>query len=405
MSNNILKGLKVVELGTHVAIPYFTRVLGDWGAEVVKIEPPRGESYRHIGKLFRMPHEEENNVMYIPYNINKKSLCMNLKNQEGMEVLEKLLEDADIFATNTRSAALEKMGLSFEKLKEKYPQLIIVHLNGFGKKGEEKNRPGFDLASFWCRGGAISEWTNKGERPFKPFFGFGDAITSSQLLSGALGALYNREKTGKGDLIDVSLYSAGLWTNVGGVVRGQHQFGQTFPQSRMEPLFALDNFYKTKDGKYILICEELWEKKCDAYFDLLGKPELKGNPDYCTLMGTYQRLPEMVELFDKGFAEITSQELVEMLTKIDTVFEFITSPEELYKDKQAWDNDYLREVETPGGNKFIIPTNPVSFESQGMADCNGAPLLGEDSIEILKGLGYSDEQIELLIKDKTVLSR
>ena len=400
-----MNGLKVVELGTHVAIPYFTRALGDWGAEVIKIEPPKGESYRHIGRLFRMPYEEDNNIMYIPYNVNKKSLCMNLKNQEGMEVLDKLLEEADIFATNTRPAALEKMGLSFELLKEKYPRLIIVHLNGYGQKGAEKNRPGFDLATFWCRGGAIGEWTNKEDRPFKPFYGFGDAIASTQLLSGALAALFNREKTGKGDLVHVSLYSAGLWTNVGGVLRGQPQFNQKFPMSRMKPLLPLDNFYKTKDGKYIMISEEFWEKKCDSYFDILGKPELKGNPDYCTLAGAFKRLPEMVEIFDKGFAKITSQELTEMLTKIDTVFEFITFPEELYQDKQAWDNNFLREVQSPNGNKFTIPANPVFFDSQETADCNTAPLLGEHSIDVLKNLGYPDEKIELLIKNKTVITK
>lgn len=405
MSNNILEGLKVVELGTHVAIPYCTRLLADWGAEVVKIEPPRGESYRHIGRLFRLPTDEENTVMFAPYNVNKKSLCLDLKAEESKEILFKLLENADVFATNTRTKALEKMGIGLETLKEKFPRLIVVHLNGFGDKGPEKDRPGFDMASFWCRSGVIREWTNKEDGPFKPFYGYGDAVTSSQLVMGILGALYNREKSGKGDVIHVSLFATGLWTNVGGIVRSQPQFGQAFPLSRYEPLLPLDNFYKTSDGRYIMISEEFWEQKCDYYFDLIGKPELKGDPSYCTLMGSIINIEEMVRLFEEEFAKIDSSVFVELFTRINTVFEFIANPAEVYKDEQAWANGFLREVETVGGTKFVIPNSPISFESQGPADSNYAPLLGQHSAEILKALGYTDEQVKVLVEKQSIIAK
>lgn len=405
MSNNIFKGLKVVELGTHVAIPYLTRTLSDMGAEVIKIEPPRGESYRHIGRLFHMPFDEGNNVMYTPYNVNKKSLCLNLKNEESKEVLFKLLEDADVFATNTRANALESLGLGLEALKEKFPKLVIVHLNGFGEKGAEKDRPGYDSAAFWCRSGAVGEWSFVEDRPVKPFYGFGDAITSYQLLIGTLSALYNRNVTGKGDVVHVSLFAAGLWTNVAGVMRGQPEYGHSFPKSRYQPILPTDNFFKTMDGKWILISEEHWEQKCDAYFDIMNKPELKGNPDYCTLAGAFQRLDEFTRMFEVEFAKIDSKDLVEMLNRIDTVYEFVTYPEELYKDKQAWDNDFLCEVKTPNGNKIVIPTNPVRYDSQGLPDAGQAPLLGQHSVEILKELGYNSEQVEKMIENKSIIAK
>ena len=159
MSNNILEGLKVVELGTHVAIPYCTRLLADWGAEVVKIEPPRGESYRHIGRLFRLPTDEENTVMFAPYNVNKKSLCLDLKAEESKEILFKLLENADVFATNTRTKALEKMGIGLETLKEKFPRLIVVHLNGFGDRDPRRTVP----ALTWRPSGAAPASSGSGQ--------------------------------------------------------------------------------------------------------------------------------------------------------------------------------------------------------------------------------------------------
>lgn len=405
MSNNILEGIKVVELGTHVAIPYCTRTLADWGADVIKIEPPRGESYRNIGRLFRLPFEEENNVMYTPYNVNKKNICLNLKNEESVEILYKLLEDADVFATNTRPKALENMGLNLDTIKEKFPRLIVVHLNGFGEDGPEKDRPGFDAAAFWCRAGAIGEWTNAEDRPFKPFYGYGDSVTSYQLLAGVLSALYNRERTGKGDVVKISLFATGLWTNATGIIRSQPQFGMEFPRSRFDPLLPLDNFYKSKDGRWFLVSEEHWEQKCNDYFDFLGKPEMKGDESYCTLMGSIINVEEMVHMYDEEFAKKDSSELAEFFVKIDSVFEFVAKPEEVYKDEQAWANGFLQEVETPGGMKFVIPTNPIRFNSQDAPDCRPAPMLGQHSVEILKKHGYSDEQINALIEKKSILAK
>lgn len=405
MSNNIMEGIKVVELGTHVAIPYCTRVLADWGAEVIKIEPPRGESYRSIGRLFRLPFDEENNVMYTPYNVNKKNICLNLKNEESVEVLYKLLEDADVFATNTRPKALANMGLDLDTIKEKFPRLIVVHLNGFGEKGPEKDRPGFDAAAYWCRAGAVREWTNVEDRPFKPFYGYGDSVTSYQLLAGVLSALYNRERTGKGDVVKVSLFATGLWTNATGIIRSQPQFGQEFPISRFAPLLPLDNFYKSKDGKWFLVSEEHWEEKCNEYFDFLGKPEMKGDESYCTLMGSIINTEEMVHMYDEEFAKKDSSELRDFFVRIDSVFEFVANPADVYKDEQAWANDFLQEVETVGGTKFVIPTNPIRFNSQDKPDCRPAPMLGQHSVEILKKHGYTDEQIQEMIERKSVLAK
>lgn len=405
MSKTVLSGLKVVEIGTHVAVPYFARVLADWGAEVVKIEPPQGEAYRHIGEMFRLPTQERNNPIFVPYNLNKKSLCLDLKKSEGQEVVHRLLSEADVLAMNARPQALDRLGLNLESLRARYPRLIVAHLNGFGPRGDEKDRPGFDSAAFWCRSGVIGEWMNAGDRPFKPFYGFGDAVASSQLLAGVLAALYTRERTGLGDTVHVSLFHAGLWTNVAGILRGNPQFGKEFPQPRTNPITPMDTFYRTKDGKWVLIAETAYDRKSGAYFDLIGRPELKDDPDYCTWAGAFERLAEMVAIFDEGFAKVTSDEVAAMLDRIDTVYEFARVPSDVVTDRQAWANDFLTEVQTPDGEPFVIPTNPVVFDSQGAADYGPAPLLGENSQEVLRSLGYSEADIRELLDGGSVVGR
>jgi len=402
MSNNILKGLKVVEMGTHVAIPYCARELADMGAEVIKVEPPRGESYRTMGRLFHLPFKENDNHVFTPYNVNKKSLCLNLKNEESKTALLKLLENADIFLTNTREMALEKLGIGFNTLKEMYPNLIIGSVNGFGTKGSGKDRPGYDATSFWSPSGALQEWAYEGSKVIKPFYGFGDSVAAAQLTAGILSALYAREKTGKGDVVRVSLLATGLWQNVCGLLR--YQNGQAFPKSYYDPILPLDNFYQTKDGKWFLSSEEHWDLRCKAYFDLFGTPELIDDPNWNSIQAYITNIPEKVRYFEEHIAQVTSDELIEALSKVDAVFEFLTDTADVCGNEQAWANDFLRKTKTAAGTELTIANIPISYDSQGYVDeCTPAPLLGQHTAEILKEIGYSDEEIKAMIENQSIL--
>ncbi len=404
MSNSIMKGIRVVELGTHVAIPYCARELADMGAEVIKIEPPKGESYRTMGMLFQLPFAEDNNFVFTPYNVNKKSLCLDLKTEGGKEALLKLLDTADVFLTNTREMALEKLGIGFETLKARFPGLVIGSVNGYGTKGPEKDRPGYDASSFWSPCGAIQEWGTKGSKAFKPFYGFGDTIAAAQLTAGIMTAMYAREKSGKGDVVRVSLLATGLWNNVCGMLR--YQAGHKFPKSFNDPIVPLDNFYLTKDGKWFLSSEEHWDLRCKAYFDLFGTPELMDDPNWNSMKGYITNIPEKAKYFEEHIAQVTSEEITAALTKVDAVFEFLAETDTVCDNKQAWANDFLRKTKTVAGTELTIANIPISFDSQGIIDeCTPAPKLGQDSVEVLKGLGYSEDQIKALVDSKSVIAK
>lgn len=404
MSNTIMQGLRVIEMGTHVAIPYCARELADMGAEVIKIEPPRGESYRTMGRLFHLPFAEDNNYVFTPYNVNKKSVCLNLKNEDGRDAFLKLLETADVFLTNTREMALEKLGVGFDTLKERFPKLIIGSVNGFGTKGAGKDRPGYDATSFWSPSGAIQEWGFRDSKIMKPFYGFGDAVAASHLSTGIASALYAREKSGKGEVVRVSLLATGLWNNVCGLLR--YQAGHKFPKSYYEPVLPLDNFYLTKDGKWFLSSEERWDLRCKAYFDLFGTPELIDDPNWNSLKGYMTDIPGKAKFFEEHIAQVTSAELTEALRKVDAVFEFLTETEDVCNNEQAWENEFLRKTTTAAGTDLTITNIPISFESRGYIDgLAPAPLLGQDTVTVLQSLGYSDEHITAMVENQSILAK
>jgi crotonobetainyl-CoA:carnitine CoA-transferase CaiB-like acyl-CoA transferase len=404
MGYGILRGVRVVELGALVAVPYASRALADMGAEVIKVETLQGEIYRgKAGMLFGLPNAPRHDYIFTPYNVNKQSLSLNLKSETGREVFRKLLAGADVFMTNNREAALERLGLGLDELREEFPGMIIAAVSGFGTKGAEKDRGGYDATSFWSPAGPIQEWTPADSRVFKPFYGFGDSITAAHLTAAIMAALYHRERTGRGDFIRVSLLGTGLWTNIGGIMR--YQAGQEFPKDFYEPPMPLDNFYKTKDGKWFITSEENWDTRCHAYFDLFGTPELAEDEEWTTQKGYLDPATrkQKAKFFEEHIAQVTSEEIAAKLTPAGCIFEFLYETNEVIGNQQAWDNDYLRYVETQDGTKLVISNLPCEHaEHPRIEEATPAPLLGEHSLQILTSLGYGEAEVNKLVASGVV---
>jgi len=191
-----LEGVKVVDLTTFLAAPTCARVLGEWGADVIKVEAGKGDPGRTQGAVFGMPYTDDENLGFDMSNMNKRFMTINLKNPKGMEVMDKLLKDADVFITNIRSKSLKKLGLDYETVSEKYPQVIWTQCLGYGEKGPEKDSAGFDVTCYMARGGVYGTTVNKGSAPMIPTNGFGDFQVSLCLASGICAALFNRNRTG-----------------------------------------------------------------------------------------------------------------------------------------------------------------------------------------------------------------
>jgi len=403
--NKPLEGLRVIELGTHVAIPKAARMMADWGAEVIKVEPPSGEPWRTIGRVWAMPYTVDNNPVFQSENANKKSVCINLKTAEGKEAMMKLLATADIFMTNTRPEPLEKLGFDYESLREKLPKIIYAHFSGFGQKGKDKDRAGFDVAAFWARGGMPVEWTLEGNTPFKPHAGFGDGTVASIILAGILAALYRREKTGLGEQLQTSLFAASLWYNSTGVAMGQPQYGHKYPKTRVQQATPLAPLYQTKDGDWILISEANWDGRIAGILEMFHLEQYIGNPKFMTIEAARKNQKELIALFDEAFANMSTEEVLAGLSALDVVHEKLANPRDLYQDEQAWANGYLYNLKLENGSEVVLPANPIQFSSMGPAEFNLAPQLGQDSADILKSLGYSEVQIAEMAASKAIATK
>lgn len=387
-----LKGIRVVELGTHVAVPKVARMMADFGADVVKVEPPRGEAWRTMGPAYNMPATPDDNPIFQVENMNKKSIALDLKSERDREIMLDLLKNADVFVTNTRDKALEKLGFDYGTIREACPKLIYLHFGAYGPKGPEKDSPGFDLASFWAKSGTMIEWTLASQEPFAPKPGVADTASGSLALNGVLAALFDRERTGKGSYVECSLLSSALWCNSIGLLRGQPRYGLHFPMEiATDPLVPP---YQTKDGHWVFAASPSWADLYPKVFKLIGLGDRIGDPMLHERDAAREHYAEVCGMIADAWVKFTADEILKLFTDNDIVCAKILGPNDMYSDEQAWANDYLAHITLDNGEDLVVPRIPVRFGGEELPTLEKASQLNADAEEVLKGIGYSDERIK-----------
>ncbi len=396
-----LEGVKVLELATFVAAPTCARALADWGAEVIKAESLSGDPIRFIGGNTKFPTLPEENPNFDLGNIGKKSIALNLKDEKGMAVLHKLLAISDIFITNNRTKALEKMGLSYEQLKEKYPSLIFAQVLGYGEKGPLKDKPGFDFTAYYARGGITGTLYEKDTSPVNPVPGFGDNQVALSLASGILAALYKRTKTGIGDKVTVSLYHTAIFMLNTAIAAAQYGF--SYPVSRKEVGNPFLNTYKTQDGRWLQLAGPEYDRLFPVIMQAIGREDLIGNEKYCKFKSIIGKTAGIVGIIEAEVIKKTADEWMLIFEHCDVPCEKALLWDEILKDEQAWANEYLHEIHYATGNIRTLISLPVKFNSIGKEEYTRGPLIGENTAKILENLKYSIEEIQQFSKDKVTL--
>ncbi|MDO8408827.1 MAG: CaiB/BaiF CoA-transferase family protein [Phenylobacterium sp.] len=390
----ILKGLKVVEFATYIAAPGAAGVLGDWGAEVIKIERPGGDDMRHV--FADAKSDLGANPTFEMDNRGKRSVVLDISKPEGRDAVARLAAGADVFLTNVRPASLKRAGLDEASLRGANPRLIYALVTGYGMEGPDAHKPGFDVTAFWSRAGVARMTTPKGEDPFLLRTGFGDHITSLATTSAILAALYEREQTGVGRMVQTSLLATGVYT-VGSDLAVQLRFGRlSSNRARREPLNPLANFFQSREGRWFVTNPRGGSADWAAMTKAAGRPELQEDPRFVTGRLRKENTAALTAEFDAAFGALDWDEITERLDAADLVWAPVQTPAEVAADPQVRAAGALVEVEDGRGGFGDSPAAPAQFPGIETTPRPPPPGLGQHTVEVLSEVGYSAGEIEAM---------
>ncbi len=393
----LLQGLKVVDFSAYIAGPGAAGILADWGAEVVKVERPGGDNMRHV--FADLKADIGANPIFDLDNRGKRGIVLDITKPAGRDALARLAETADVFLTNTRPVSLKKYGLDDATLRAANPRLIYCVITGYGLEGPDAHLPGFDVTAFWGRAGVAAMTAPKGVEPFMLRTGFGDHTTSLATVSAIMAALYAREKTGEGRMVQTSLLGSGVYV-MGSDLAVQLKLGRLASmRTRDNPVNAISNFYHSADGHWFVHNPRGnsggWEMFCAA----AGKPELATDPRFADGKNRRANARELCAELEAGFAALPFEEIARRLDAADLVWAPLQTPAEVAADPQVAAAGALLEVDDGRGGTYRAPAPPAVFPGEEMGVRPPAPGLGEHTRQVLAQAGYGEAEIEAMFAE------
>src|SRR5271169_5637412 len=388
---NIFSGLKVVDLSSFIAGPGAATILSDFGADVVKVEPPEGELWRKGQKIPPQPHSEEPYPFQLS-NRNKRGVAINLKAASAQQVLERLAKWADVFIVNTPHSARKKLKLEYEDVAQWNPRLIYADLTGFGENGPDASLPGFDITAYWARSGLLSLTRDAGAPPTWPVSGSGDNATAVGLYSAIVTALYRRERTGKGSSVTTSLLAEGVWSasvSIQAALCDAKFYGL---HDRMHPANAALNVWRTKDDTWFVLI--ITPDKLSAVAKAIGRPDLLTDPRFADPAKLMANMPQLTAILDEIFCAEPMAHWYEVFNGVHVTFGAVRGPQEVINDPQLRANDIIVPLDGAGGKLTSTISSPIQVHGVAKVSAKRAPKIGEHNDEVLRQLGFSSAEID-----------
>jgi crotonobetainyl-CoA:carnitine CoA-transferase CaiB-like acyl-CoA transferase len=390
-SDNIFSGLKVVDLASFIAGPGAAVILSDFGADVVKVEPPAGELWRIGHKIPPQPQAKDAYPWHLA-NRNKRGMTLDLKSPSARQVLERLVKWADVLIVNTPHAARKKLGLEYDDVAQWNSRLIYADLTGFGEKGPDANLPGFDITSYWARSGLLSMTRDAGAPPTWPVAGSGDNATAMGLYSAIVTALYRRERTGKGSYVTTSLLAEGVWSASVSIQAALCDAKFFPPHDRKNPANAALNVYRAADDTWFVLL--VTPDKLVALAKAIDRADLLTDPRFSDPAKLVQNMPQLAAILDEVLGSKPMAHWYEVFNGVHVTFGAVRGPQEVIKDPQLRANDIVVPLEGAGGNLTSTISSPIQVHGVTKVAAKRAPKLGEHNDEILNELGFSTSDID-----------
>ena len=391
----MLSGVRVVEMGLWVAGPAAAGILADWGADVVKVEAPAGDPMRAFFQLATGSKVDRNPPFDLD-NRGKRSVVLDLRLPEGRAALERVLASADVFVTNFRPDALGRLGLDAESLTARFPRLVYAGITGYGRSGPDSDRPGYDVGAFWARSGVAQTLTPEGAAPPQIRGGFGDHVTAITTVAGIVTALFERERSGRGRIVETSLLRTGAYC-LGWDLGIQLSFGKIrAPVPRSEVETPLVNCYRAGCGRWFWLIGLEADRHFPGVARSIEREDLLTDPRFAGARERRRHCREIIAELDAAFVTRPLAEWAERFDREGVWWQPVQSLDEVVQDPQAAAAGVFVDAPTRDGGMQRAVASPVEFVGAPTAPTRPVPQLGEHTETVLREAGLDDAALATL---------